>query len=249
MLNSQPLQGKTALITGAAARLGAMSARYLHAAGAHVVIHYRNSASKAEELLGSLNNLRPDSASMVQADLLNIASLPQLVAESRQASGRLDILVNNASTYYPTPLDEVTESQWDDLFGINAKAPFFLALAAAAELKLHHGCIINMVDIHAQRPNKDFPIYSMAKAAKAMMVQSLAKELAPEIRVNGIAPGAILWPEGELGEVAKLSTLPRIPLARAGKPEDIAHAVLFLATSDYISGQIIAVDGWRTTYQ
>ena len=249
MLDSQPLRGKTALITGAAARLGAMSARYLHAAGAHVVIHYRNSASRAEELVNSLIDLRPDSASLVQGDLLNISTLPRLIEEALQASGRLDILVNNASTYYPTPLDAATEIQWDDLFGINAKAPFFLSLAAAAELKRRQGCIINMVDIHAQRPNKDFPIYSMAKAAKAMMVQSLAKELAPEVRVNGVAPGAILWPEGELGEIAKQDTLPRIPLARAGKPEDIAHTVLFLATSDYISGQIIAVDGGRTTRQ
>lgn len=249
MLDSQPLQGKTALITGGAARLGAMSARYLHAAGAHVIIHYRNSASQAQELRQSLEDSRPGSASVVQGDLLDFAALPELLENTLQATGQLDILVNNASTYYPTPMDEATESQWDDLFGINAKAPFFLSQAAAAELRRRQGCIINMVDIHAQRPNKDFPIYSMAKAAKAMMVQSLAKELAPEVRVNGVAPGAILWPEGELGESAKLNTLPRIPLARAGRPEDIAQTVLFLATSDYISGQIIAVDGGRTTYQ
>lgn len=249
MLDSQPLRGKTALITGAAARLGAMSARYLQAAGAHVVIHYRNSASRAEELVQSLEDLRPGSASLVQGDLLDFALLPALLEKALQTTGRLDILVNNASTYYPTPLDETTESQWDDLFGINAKAPFFLSLAAADKLRQRKGCIINMVDIHAQRPNKGFPVYSMAKAANAMMVQSLAKELAPEVRVNGVAPGAILWPEGELGETAKLDTLPRIPLARAGRPEDIAHTLLFLATSDYISGQIIAVDGGRTTNQ
>lgn len=249
MLDPQPLRGKTALVTGGAARLGAMSARYLHAAGAHVIIHYRNSASQAQALQQSLNDLRPHSASIVQGDLLEFAAIPQLLKIALQATGRLDILLNNASTYYPTPVDEATEAQWDDLFGTNAKAPFFLSLAAADELTKNHGCIINMVDIHAQRPNKDFPIYSMAKAAKAMMVQSLAKELAPEVRVNGVAPGAILWPAGELGESAKLDTLPRIPLARAGKPEDIAQTVLFLATSDYISGQIIAVDGGRTTYQ
>ena len=249
MLKSQPLDGKTALITGAAARLGAISARFLHAAGAHVVIHYRNSASRAEALQQSLEELRPGSASVVQADLLHFSSLPELVEKALQPTGRLDILVNNASTYYPTPINEANESQWDDLFGTNAKAPFFLSLAVAHELRRNQGCIINMVDIHAQRPNKNFPIYSMAKAANAMMVQSLAKELAPEIRVNGVAPGAILWPEGELGETAKLDTLPRIPLARAGRPEDIAQTVLFLATSDYISGQIIAVDGGRSTFQ
>lgn len=249
MLDSQPLEGKTALITGGAARLGAMSARYLHAAGAHVIIHYRNSASQALELRQSLEDLRPNSASVVQGDLLDFKALPKLLENSLQATGQLDILVNNASSYYPTPLSEATEGQWDELFGINAKAPFFLSLAAAAELRRRHGCIINMVDIHAQRPNKDYPIYSMAKAAKAMMVQSLAKELAPEVRVNGVAPGAILWPEGEAGESAELKALPRIPLGRAGSPEDIAHTVLFLATSNYISGQIIAVDGGRTTFQ
>jgi len=249
MLDTQPLQGKTALITGGATRLGAMSARYLHAAGAHVIIHYRKSAPRAQVLQQSLNDLRPDSASIVQGDLLDFSAIPELLKNALQATGRLDILVNNASTYYPTPVDEATHSQWDDLFGTNAKAPFFLSLAAADELRRNHGCIINMVDIHARRPNKEFPIYSMAKAANSMMVQSLAKELAPEVRVNGVAPGAILWPEGELGDSAKLNTLPRIPLARTGRPEDIAQTVLFLATSDYISGQIIAVDGGRTTHQ
>ncbi len=249
ILDLQPLHGKSALITGGAARLGAVSTRYLHAAGAHVIVHYRNSASRAQTLQQSLEALRSDSASIVQGNLLEPATIPKLLESALQASGRLDILVNNASTYYPTPMDEATGEQWDDLFGTNAKAAFFLSQAASDELRRNHGCIINMVDIHARRPKKDFPIYSMAKAANAMMVKSLAKELAPEVRVNGVDPGAILWPDGTLGEQAKLNTLPHIPLARTGRPEDIAQTVLFLATSNYISGQIIAVDGGRTTNQ
>ena len=249
MLPSQPLSGKTALITGGAARLGAMSARYLHAAGAHVVIHYRSSVDDAEVLQQSLLEIRPDSASLVQADLLDFPALPALVESALSATGRLDILLNNASTYYPTPVESADDRQWEDLFGTNAKAPFFLSKAAAPALRKHGGCIINMIDIHAERPNKGYPIYSMAKAAKAMMVQALARELAPEIRVNGVAPGAILWPEGHLGEEAEMASLPRIPLGRPGRPEDIADTVLFLATSDYITGQVIAVDGGRTAQQ
>ena len=196
--SSQPLAGKTALITGAGARLGAMSTRYLHAAGAHVVIHYRSSVDDAQSLQQSLLEQRPDSASLVQADLLDFSNLPRIIEQTMDATGRLDILLNNASTYYPTPVESASEHQWDDLFGTNAKAPFFLSRAAAPALREQNGCIINMIDIHAERPNKNYPIYSMAKAAKAMMVQALARELAPEIRVNGVAPGAILWPEGHL---------------------------------------------------
>ena len=247
MLDPQPLKHKTALVTGGAARLGAMSARYLHAAGAHIVIHYRNSAEKAQALQEELLRIRPGSASLVQADLLSFACLHQLVADSLKATGQLDILLNNASNFFPTPVDEATEQQWDSLFGVNAKAPFFLAKEAANALRRTNGCIINMVDIHAQRPHKNHPIYSMAKAANAMMVKSLARELAPAIRVNGVAPGAILWPEGN--ETAKHEALPRIPLERAGRPENIARTVLFLATAEYITGQIIAVDGGRSVQQ
>jgi pteridine reductase len=249
MLDPQPLAGKTALITGGAARLGAMSARFLHAAGAHIIIHYRNSAEKAEALQAKLQQTRSDSVTLVQGDLLDFSCLSQLVDESLQATGKLDILLNNASNFYPTPVDAATEQQWDSLFGVNAKAPFFLAKEAANALRESSGCIINMVDIHAQRPHKNHPIYSMAKAANAMMVKSLARELAPEIRVNGVAPGAILWPEGKHGDTSKHQSLPRIPLERAGRPENIARTVLFLATAEYITGQIIAVDGGRSVQQ
>lgn len=249
MLNPQPLENKTALITGGAARLGAMSARFLHAAGAHIIIHYRNSAEKAEALQAELQAARPGSVSLVRGDLLDFGYLAQLVNDCLKATGQLDILLNNASNFFPTPVDEATEQQWDSLFGVNAKAPFFLAKEAASALRETSGCIINMVDIHAERPHKKHPIYSMAKAANAMMVKSLARELAPEIRVNGVAPGAILWPEGEHGETSKQKSLPRIPLERAGRPENIARTVLFLATAEYITGQIIAVDGGRSVQQ
>ncbi|WP_456371822.1 pteridine reductase [Thiolapillus sp.] len=247
MLDHQPLRNKTALITGGAARLGAMSARFLHAAGATVVIHYRRSADEARKLQQELNELRRDSAFLVQGDLLDFATLPRLVDACLEHTGHLDVLLNNASNFFPTPVEQATEDQWDSLFGVNAKAPFFLARAAAAELRKNAGCIVNMVDIHAERPHKNHPVYSMAKAANAMMVKALARELAPEIRVNGVAPGAILWPEGN--EAAKHQALPRIPLERAGRPENIARTVLFLATAEYITGQIIAVDGGRSVQQ
>ena len=249
MLEPHPLKGKTALITGGAARLGAMSTRFLHAAGAHVIVHYRSSSAEAEALQAELEAQRPGSVTLVQGDLLDFGYLSRLVEECLQASGQLDILLNNASNYFPTPVESATEAQWDSLFGVNAKAPFFLSKEAAPALRESMGCIVNMVDIHAERPNPGYPIYSMAKAANAMMVKALARELAPEVRVNGVAPGAILWPEGEAGEKSKHHALPRIPLARAGRPENIARTVLFLATSEYITGQIIAVDGGRSIQQ
>lgn len=243
-----PLSGKTALITGAAKRLGAASARALHAAGAHVVIHYRGSANAAEALRDELLLERADSASLVQADLLDSTSLKRLVQAAIDATGRLDILLNNASTYYPTPLAQASQTQWDELFGSNAHAPLFLAQAAATELKRNNGCIINMVDIHAIRPNPGHVLYCMAKASNAMMVKALALELAPDVRVNGVAPGAILWPE-EAAAQAESANLPRIPLQRKGSENDIAQAVLYLATAPYVTGQIIAVDGGRTAQQ
>jgi len=249
MLEPKPLEEKTALVTGGAARLGAMSARFLHAAGAHVVIHYRSSAAAAEALRDELEADRPGSVTLVQGDLLDLDVLHRFVERCLEATGSLDILLNNASNYFPTPLEEVTEAQWESLFGVNAKAPFFLSREAAPHLRARRGCIINMVDIHAERPNPGYPVYSMAKAANAMMVKALARELAPEVRVNGVAPGAILWPEGAEGEKSKEQALPRIPLGRAGAPEQIARTVLFLATTDYITGQIIAVDGGRSIQQ
>jgi pteridine reductase len=249
MLEPHPLQGKTVLITGGAARLGAMSGRFLHAAGAHVIIHFHNSATRAQALQQELLGIRKDSASLLPGNLLDFSRLHTLIDNCLQINGRLDVLLNNASNFFPTPVDTASEDEWDSLFGVNAKAPFFLAQAAAPALQETRGCIVNMVDIHADRPHKSHPVYSMAKAANAMMVKSLARELAPRIRVNGVAPGAILWPEGGQGEKSKHSALPRIPLERAGKPENIARTVLFLATADYITGQIIAVDGGRSVQQ
>lgn len=250
MQPSDTLTGKTALITGGAARLGATTARYLHAAGARVVIHYRNSAAPAEALCDALNATRGDSAFVVQGDLIDPDSWPRLVAAAVDFGGGLDILINNASSYYPTPVGTATTAQWDDLFGSNARAPFFLAQAAAAELRQRKGCIVNMVDIYAERPNPDHPVYSMAKAANAMMVKALALDLAPEVRVNGVSPGAALWPEGYMADAEKRRILERVPMGRPAGAEQIAEAVMFMVTGpDYITGQIIAVDGGRSVQQ
>ncbi|MFM1892710.1 MAG: hypothetical protein RLZ44_1787 [Pseudomonadota bacterium] len=249
-MDAQPtLAGRTALVTGGATRVGAAIVRTLHAAGAHLVIHYRRSAGHAQELQAELEATRPRSVTLLQADLLDIAALPGLIDRAVAASGRLDILINNASTYYPTPLGEATAEHWNDLMGTNAQAPFFLSQAAAPQLQAHQGCIVNLVDIHAERPHKRHPIYSMAKAANAMLVKSLARELAPEVRVNGVAPGAILWPEDFFEDEDRLAILARIPLGRPGTPQDIADTVLFLVQADYMTGQILAVDGGRTVQQ
>ena len=222
----------------------------LHENGMDLLLHYRTSRTAAEALQRELEGRRADSARLVQADLLNTTELPVLIREAADWRGRLDLLVNNASSFYPTPISEATEPQWEELMGSNLKAPFFLAQAAATLLRSSGGAIINLVDIHAERPLKSYPIYSMAKAGNAMMVKSLARELGPEVRVNGVAPGAILWPEEGLSEEAQTNILTRIPLERPGTPEDIARTVLFLAgDADYITGQIIAVDGGRSVQQ
>jgi pteridine reductase len=242
--------GKVALITGGAHRIGAQIARTLHGAGMDLVIHYRSSAAAAEALRAELVLVRPDSVRLLQADLHDCAAFPGMIAAVRAFRGRLDVLVNNASSFYPTPLDTATAEQWDDLIGSNLKGPFFLAREAAPLLRQAGGCVINLVDIHAERPLKDHPIYSIAKAGNAMMVKALARELGPEVRVNGIAPGAILWPEQGLADTAKEEILGRTALQRAGTPEDIARTLLFLVRdADYITGQIIAVDGGRTLQQ
>ncbi|HIP53687.1 MAG TPA: SDR family NAD(P)-dependent oxidoreductase, partial [Chromatiales bacterium] len=197
--NHPTLEGKTALITGGAHRIGAQIAHTLHHAGMDVIIHYRSSAKGAEALKAELEAKRPDSVGLLQLDMHDTPRFPAFIEQAQAFRGRLDLLVNNASTFYPTPIGEATEQQWDDLIGTNLKAPFFLAQAAAPLLRESEGAIINLVDIHAERPLKDHPIYSMAKAGNAMMVKSLARELGPEVRVNGVAPGAILWPEQGLG--------------------------------------------------
>lgn len=247
---SEHLAGKLALITGGAHRIGACIADHLHRAGMDLMIHYRHSRAGAETLQARLQAHRPDSVRLVQADLLQTGRLPLLIGACKEWRGRLDLLVNNASSFYPTPLGQVDEAQWEDLMGTNLKAPFFLAQAAATLLKASGGAIINLVDIHADRPKKDHPVYSMAKAGNAMMVKSLARELGPEVRVNGVAPGAILWPEQGMSDREQAVILARTPLERAGLPEEIARTVLFLARdAGYISGQIIAVDGGRSVQQ
>ncbi|MEJ2452970.1 MAG: pteridine reductase [Candidatus Thiodiazotropha sp.] len=244
------LNGRCALITGAAHRIGAAIARMLHAQGVDLIIHYRRSAAQAEALRDELLGVRTDSVRLLTADLHNTDSYGRLIDSARDFRGRLDLLVNNASSFYPTPLEEATVEQWDDLLGSNLKAPFFLSRAAAPLLRAHHGAIINLIDIHAERPLKGYPIYSVAKAGNAMLVRSLARELGPEIRVNGIAPGAILWPEQGVSEDEQRMILERTALKRPGTPEDIARTLLFLyRDAPYITGQIIAVDGGRTLQQ
>ncbi len=239
-----------ALVTGAAHRIGAAIARALHGNGMDIVLHYRSSVQAAEELKSELEAQRQDSVLTIQADLMNTGQLPGIIRQVEEWRGRLDLLVNNASAFFSTPVDQIIPDDWDNLMGSNLKAPFFLSLAAAPLLKRDSGSIINLVDIHAERPLKDYPVYSMAKAGNAMMVKSLARELGPEVRVNGVAPGAILWPEQGLEEAARDEILNRTSLKRPGRPEDIANTVLFLATgTDYITGQIIAVDGGRTIQQ
>lgn len=238
---------KVVLITGAAIRLGAATARLLHGNGWNVIVHCRMSREKAEELAKELNVKRPDSCHVLQADLGRDDEVTWLAQESRHVWGRVDALVNNASSFYPTPIGTVTPTQWDDLFSSNARAPFFLAQALAPELKRQHGAIVNLIDIHAEKPLKDHTVYCMAKAAHAMLTLSLAKELAPEVRVNGVAPGAILWPStGAVSGDKQAEIMSGIPLQRLGEPQDIARTIAFLLEeAPYISGQIIAVDGGR----
>lgn len=234
------------LITGAAHRIGATTARLLNAHGYNIVLHYRNSRKAAQELQKELNQLREDSVIIIQSDLHATSGLPALIEESAKVWGRLDVLVNNASSFYPTPMGTVNEDQWEDLMGSNLKAPFFLSQAAASHLKKHQGCIINIVDIHADRPLKKYPVYSMAKAGLVMMTRALAGELGPDIRVNAIAPGAILWPEN-IDEVTKQRIISRTFLKRKGEPDDIARAILFLIRdAKYMSGQVLTVDGGRS---
>lgn len=240
------LAGKVALLTGAARRIGAETARTLHTAGANVVIHYRSSSQDAGQLQAELNTQRPDSCFLVQGDLLRTQQIPALIGQALEQAGRLDILVNNASTFYPTPLDTLTSQQFDDLIGTNLKAPLFMAQAAAPHLQANNGCIINIVDIHGFRPLKDYPAYCAAKAGLRMLTQSLARELGPDVRVNGVAPGAILWPEMSENHAMHADIVQKTALQREGSPADIAKAVLFLVRdADYITGQVIPVDGGR----
>jgi pteridine reductase len=241
------LQDKVVLITGAAHRIGASIARQLHAQGARLVLHYRASRESAHQLQEELNNLRKDSVVLVQADLLDSKQLTAVIRNAVSAWKRLDVLVNNASTFHPSAIGMVSEQQWDDLLGTNLKAPFFLSQAAAPHLAEHNGCIVNIVDIHADRPLKNYPVYSMAKAGLVMLTKALACELGPEVRVNAVAPGAILWPEHDMDDITKQRIISRTFLKRRGSPDDIARAVLFLIRDAvYTSGHVLTVDGGRS---
>ncbi len=246
-LDDSALRDQVVLITGGARRVGAEIARMLHAAGARILIHYRTSAAAAVELAGEFNAARPRSAAIHAAELRSADAPQELVAAALDQFGRLDILINNASGFYPTPVGRITIAQWDDLMASNLRAPLFLSQAAAPSLRLQRGLIINMVDIHGLRPLKGHPVYSAAKAGLAMLTRSLARELGPDIRVNGIAPGPVLWPENDLDEQLKREIIAKTALKRHGSPQDIARAALFLAKdAPYITGQIIAVDGGRS---
>jgi pteridine reductase len=243
------MHGKTALITGGAKRVGAASARMLHAAGANLMIHYRRSATEARALQDELNAIRADSVALIQADLHDTGGLPSLVHQTVATFGGLDVLLNNASSFYPTPVGTIAEKDWADLMGSNLKAPMFLSQAAAPELKKRRGCIINITDIHADRPMKSYVVYSVAKAGLVGLTKSLARELAPEVRVNGIAPGPIMWPEGDsnFDQVSRQRIVSHTMLKRAGDPTDIALAVRFFAMdTHFVTGQILAVDGGRS---
>lgn len=241
------MSNPVALVTGGAKRIGAAIARTLHQNDYNIVLHYRNSQTEATHLAEELNQLRGNSCILAKADLANMPALEQLAQSARQYWGRLDVLINNASSFYPTPMGATTEEQWDDVMASNLKAPFFLAQMLAPELQKTRGCIVNMADIYAEKPLRQHSLYSIAKAANVMLTKTLAQELAPAVRVNGIAPGAILWPEQQaLTEIEKQVLLQKIPLQHCGEPNDIAKTVLFLVKhAPYISGQIIAVDGGR----
>jgi pteridine reductase len=243
--NPHALTGKTALITGAARRVGAGIARALHAAGANVVV--RTSAEAAEALVDELNQARPGSAILVEADVLDVSRLKTLPEAATAAFGALDLLINNASTFYPTPMGDITEIDWDDLIGTNLRAPLFLSQAAASALRISNGLIVNIADIHGIRPLGRHPVYSIAKAGVIMLTKSLARELGPAVRVNAIAPGPVMWPEDGMDRQLQEKILERTILNRAGSPQDVARAVLFFATeAPFVTGQVLAVDGGRS---
>ena len=243
------MQGKVVLITGGARRVGAAICCMLHERGADLMIHYRASDMDARALQDELNASRSDSVSLIQADLLNISGLASLVSETVNRFGRLDVLINNASSFFPTNLGEIDESAWEDLVGTNLKAPLFLSQAAAPQIRKHRGCIVNIVDIHADKPLKNYLVYTTAKGGLVALTKSLAREIGPEARANAVAPGAILWPEDEVwaDALSRQRIINQTLLKRVGEPDDIAKAVVFLvADAPYVTGQVIAVDGGRS---
>lgn len=246
-MNSNPA-AKVVLITGGAIRVGAEITRTLHQQGAHIMLHYHSSEAAAHALQAELNAIRPDSVALIQADLLETDQLPELVAATLQRFGRLDVLINNASSYFPTPLGSIDQTQWEKLMGSNLKAPLFLSQAAATALRASQGCIVNITDMHIERPKKQYVVYSIAKAGLATLTKSLAQELSPEVRVNAVAPGPVLWPDDnpEFDDAYRQQVVAQTLLKRSGEPSDIAKAVKFLVyDAPFITGHILAVDGGR----
>ncbi|OQY52699.1 MAG: pteridine reductase [Candidatus Parabeggiatoa sp. nov. 2] len=249
-MQNNDLTNKVALITGGVKRIGAAIARQLHASGMKLALHYHHSNTAAHALQAELNNRRSESVLLLQADLRHPPKLTSMVRQVMEHYGHLDVLINNASTFYSTPIGEVEEKEWEELLDTNLKAPFFLSQAAAPHLTKTQGCIINLADIHAERPMKLHAVYSIAKAGVVMLTKALARELGPKVRVNAIAPGAILWPENDQDDVSKQRIISNVALKRHGDPDDIAKTVLFLVRdAGYITGQVIAVDGGRTLNQ
>jgi pteridine reductase len=234
------------LVTGAARRVGAVIARRLHAAGYRVALHHRGSTEAALAVQADLERARPGSTLLLQAELAQFDRLPEIVAKTFGQFGRIDAMVNNASAFYPSPVGTTTPAMWDDLFAANARAPFFLSQSAAPHLRAARGAIVNLVDIYAERPLANHTVYVMAKAALAAMTLSLARELAPEVRVNGVAPGAVLWPEAGKAYADQQALVAGTPLRRPGSPEEVAEAVRWLLMdATFTTGQIIRVDGGR----
>lgn len=243
------LTNKVALITGGAKRVGAAICREMHAHGASLMIHYNTSVAEARALQAELNLQRKDSVAIIQGDLLNTAILPSIVSETVKHFGRLDVLINNASTYFPTEIGQINEDSWHNLMGSNLKAPAFLSQAAAQELRKQHGCIVNITDMHIERPKKGYIVYSVAKAGLVTLTKSLAHELGPEVRVNAVAPGPVQWPENnpQFDEVYRQRVISQTLLKRVGEPEDIAKAVKFLVyDAPFVTGHVLAVDGGRS---
>jgi pteridine reductase len=245
--NNDSLTGKTVMITGGARRIGATLARTLHTAGANIVLHYRRSAAEASALVKELNEARRGSAVLEQADLLEVGRYHKLIDAAVTAFGQLDVLINNASSFYPTEVGEISEADWKDLVGTNLKAPLFLSQAAAPALHLTEGLILNLVDIHGMRPLRRYTTYCVAKAGLIMLTKSLARELGPHVRVNAIAPGPVMWPEDGTDKALQKKIIERTALRRTGSPDDVARAALFFCTeAPYVTGQILAVDGGRS---
>ena len=244
------MHSKTVLITGGAKRVGAAICRLLHSEGANLMIHYRSSLGEASALAAELNAIRAQSVALVQADLLDIATLPKLVHECEKVFGGLDVLINNASSFYPTEVGNIDETSWVDLIGTNLKAPLFLSQAAAASLKKNAGCIVNITDIHAERPMKSYVVYSIGKAGLVAMTKSLARELGPQVRVNAVSPGPIMGEAQDAVQAAHIKPMvARVPVGRLGTPDEVAAAVALLASDEgaFINGQMIQVNGGAET--